>query len=1466
MLNSLRRPVKSFTQAAASRLLSTAAHFYQNRQLELYAAKQAQRLSLRQLVFYGRSMTEDRLIKNANYVRTELPVRIAHRLRDLQALPYVVVVQEGVAKVYELYWAAFEKFRRFPRIDTLADNVDFCSLLRELLDEHASVIPNLSLGLSLSSPHLAPDKLDSFMRRMLVSRISRRVLAEHHLALSEALSGHDRIPSGEGHVGIIFTGLRVERSIRKCARLLRESPHGSNSLPSGDVEWPEVIIDGHLDTKFSYIREHLEYIIFELLKNSMQAVVAKHSDISPLPPIRVTIVAGVNDISMRISDQGGGLLTPEIKSPSDLFSFSHVRNAARLENTRIGRLRIVSASPSGMKATVDEQVGRWQQERQGRATNGADLPDDASDPEVQAGVGHHPRLGIGLPMCNIFATYFGGSLEPVSLDGWGKGAFLLPTYLIDHVALITTGTDVYLRLPKLGTNLEAPQGEVLGSLLLRTSTPAIDEKVLMYLEGLKSSKSDIDTVKTPRTKASSIARSQVSGASWRQRGYRQGEEGEELSSNVQEGKQTTVGSMIQRNGVHEPRPEDEPGPRYESYGSSFGNFGPLPPDSAYGGDSTTGRAAGVPLPNTAASPSTKVRSSRAGSRASATQKARSIASRTQATDKDDPAVTAAEFLMSPQMDSQAASQIPNGNGGDTRPQSPRSHVSQAQSKRSSATQQARGSEKPSTVYPPLPQSQSGQSNFGGSQAMSHRRSHSRATSLSPSDSATNIHTRRLKSKEPTLQPVESVEGSQIDGGSRQAGSRQAHSRTNGVRSQAGASAMSGQNGGGQRPFSPYRHAPTKQDLLHAAIRGRSIISDASHPRVNGSTTKRSQLDPQSTPTPSRPQSPEVEMNEDEQQLVDDILHRGNARTPRTSYAATSVLEPEHVSHFHDMDLCILLHQLDDPAQHEIVKKAVRKAVKTRVKNLGITYDSDTIKQYRKSFHDHDPSVHLQSNYEPAYSSQDPPEWAKEIMQNMIVMQQRLERLGPKIDSLRTSQAGSSAIDGHKYRPQYMASDMEPYPQTPMTQTVNIQTQPTGTMGDESMFQPDTDMRIVESTHGQTLPGSMHHHDGSTHDLDEEYEDEDRTHLGHHLYGMAPTTEGDDTRLQGLSEYVDRNDSPGQQFLEEEIYKLRVRPGGSQSAVSHKTWELARDNEDGYIDDPDARAVTESGMPEIPDSNGYGDPRVPSPSLPPNAVDSRDGGQVWQPDEPPQPPAWQRIHQRLLNWAIVWPLTELDTALNSTTRGNQVDEVALSIWSTQTYKRYVRSKMTDSPPGRVDRLFVPPNMADAISNAVFNGRHGDASGMLRDLWQPFGLEGMPRLLIVLAKHRSDANHWVVHRFSLPDGTLTTYDSYPERCLPDGRPLGWWFAIRIAWPNTIYPSPDHLMQKMVRLHRPMQLGIDNSVAAAGIWRNLLMGSRAERSLDLERLRDLINTEVKNLRQRKLMGKLSVGAPRQNWEDMN
>jgi len=325
--------------------------------------------------------------------------------------------------VYELYWTAFEKFRRYPPINTVEDNAAFCQFLSDILREHSTVIPSLSLGLSLASPHLSPDDLDSFMRRMLVSRISRRVLAEHHISLSDMHSGRQASTNlGEPHVGIIFTGLNVKRCVDKCGNLLRERGNG----------WPEIVVDGHLETHFSYIKEHLEYIIFELLKNAMRATTTHHRGTSTLPPIRATIVAGANDIGVRISDQGGGLSDALVKTPSDLFSFSHIRNATRLQHSRIISLRSVSSSPHGMRATVDEQVGRWQQNLAGG--NYPDAKDADVDPEVKAGVGPHPRIGIGLPMSNIFATYFGGSLELVTLDGWG--------------------TDVYLRLPKLGTNLE----------------------------------------------------------------------------------------------------------------------------------------------------------------------------------------------------------------------------------------------------------------------------------------------------------------------------------------------------------------------------------------------------------------------------------------------------------------------------------------------------------------------------------------------------------------------------------------------------------------------------------------------------------------------------------------------------------------------------------------------------------------------------------------------------------------------------------------------------------------------------------------------------------------------------------------------------------------------------------------------------------------------------------------------------
>ncbi|KAJ6499319.1 hypothetical protein C8R45DRAFT_981967 [Mycena sanguinolenta] len=1012
-------------------------------------------------------------------------------------------------------------------------------------------------------------------------------------------------------------------------------------------------------------------------------------------------------------------------------------------------------------------------------------------------------------------------------------------------------------------------GGVLNPILMRSSTPGPNEKVLSYLESMSREGNDVDNT-PPRSIADAedyqnrLGRNGIYSPPARSRNgealrdlvgspvsydgrlnqgalqIHQDEDADDTDSIEQNGQRSEFGALP----IREPGPNDAPGPHYPSYdsGPSFGNFGPMPDDTNHHSEvvmstwtPTWAQQFNKPMPELPEF--TKVALTPGHSKVALPESVASPRATSVNIDVESPSSPRSRANPSPasKRAPTVRSEQPSKAAEDNRPWSPMSGRSRVTTKT-----------KEGTVYPSLPESKMGEDDRTIPSSPTRSKAHS--TAKSPSR------------KEPS-NVNRSVHGGADPEAGGELSPRISHRNiASPTRSAFSGNGQSHQN----RPFSPYRHAPTTEDLLHAAVRGRAVALDAINqhapsqpsrsaapsavpskaPSAAPSAAARSHQTAQSqqgkTPSIAHSYKPisiaeqdgaGMELDQEEARIVRDALA---GRTPRTSHYTPSALGSDIVnSHFHDMDLCVLLQQESDPNVHEVVKKALRKAIRQRVKRLGMKYDNESIKQYRK-MHDHDPGVHLTPE---DLGDEQPPKWAADLKREIVLMQQRIESLGPKIEGLRAPSQAEGSKFGYE-------GDVGQYTETPATRTINIHAQPTGTLAD-SMFQhPETELVVGEDEEGE----------GS----------DDATETPHRE--QPHQTESD-----GLSQHnniVARDDSPGQQFLEEELYKLRQKRHGSN--LSHHSWEVARDGDDDadgdYDDEHGEHGPSPSGLQTIPDRDSNApDEAVAEDTHHEVAATPQQqwhAGDVSGESQQHLPP-WQRIHQRLLSWAIIWPATDFDAALNSTTRNQQVNEVALTIWSMQTYKRYVRAKLTDSPQGVVDRLFVPPNMADAISNAVFNGRHGDACGMLRDLWSPFGLEGMPRLLIVLAKHRSDANHWVVHRFSLPEGALTTYDSYPERTLPDGRPLGWWFAIRVAWPNAIYPSPDHLMQKMVRLHRPLQLGIDNSVAACGLWRNILMGSRAERSLDLERLRDLINTEVKNLRQKKQIGKLSIGAPRPVWD---
>jgi pyruvate dehydrogenase kinase 2/3/4 len=87
----------------------------------------------------------------------------------MQRLPYVVLRNQHLAHVYELYYKAFERFRRANEIQTLDDNDRFCKILKETLREHLTIIPRLTIGVLEVQGLMKPDAADNFMTGLLRS-------------------------------------------------------------------------------------------------------------------------------------------------------------------------------------------------------------------------------------------------------------------------------------------------------------------------------------------------------------------------------------------------------------------------------------------------------------------------------------------------------------------------------------------------------------------------------------------------------------------------------------------------------------------------------------------------------------------------------------------------------------------------------------------------------------------------------------------------------------------------------------------------------------------------------------------------------------------------------------------------------------------------------------------------------------------------------------------------------------------------------------------------------------------------------------------------------------------------------------------------------------------------------------------------------------------------------------------------
>jgi pyruvate dehydrogenase kinase 2/3/4 len=228
------------------------------------------------------------------------------------------------------------------------------------------------------------------------------VIAEQHLALTETFNSPWHFPNAQllhdqEAVGEIFLRCNAKEIVEDCGKTTQELIRRAYG-PKAQI--PEIKVYGHLDATFPYILSHLEYIIGELLRNSIQAVIEQRTskDAKP-PPIEVLICETSQHVIIRISDQGGGI--PNEVLPY-LWSFSKgPRREKRLEN--LARVPKLVGKMEDVKVLPAEDLSADLQEKLGTRSIHGDAGTHHGSLSSLTGRAPDLRLGIGLPMSRLYS-------------------------------------------------------------------------------------------------------------------------------------------------------------------------------------------------------------------------------------------------------------------------------------------------------------------------------------------------------------------------------------------------------------------------------------------------------------------------------------------------------------------------------------------------------------------------------------------------------------------------------------------------------------------------------------------------------------------------------------------------------------------------------------------------------------------------------------------------------------------------------------------------------------------------------------------------------------------------------------------------------------------------------------------------------------------------------------------------------
>ncbi|VFV31604.1 pyruvate dehydrogenase kinase 1 [Lynx pardinus] len=311
-------------------------------QVDFYARFSPSPLSMKQFLDFGSMNACEKT--SFMFLRQELPVRLANIMKEISLLPDNLLRTPSVQLVQSWYIQSLQELLEFK--DKSAEDAktiyDFTDTVIRIRNRHNDVIPTMAQGVIEYKESFGVDPVTSqnvqyFLDRFYMSRISIRMLLNQHYG--------------------------YENARRLCDLYYINSPELElEELNAKSPGQPIQVV---------YVPSHLYHMVFELFKNAMRATMEHHADKGVYPPVQVHVTLGNEDLTVKMSDRGGGV---PLRKIDRLFNYMYsTAPRPRVETSRAVPL---------------------------------------------AG------FGYGLPISRLYAQYFQGDLKLYSLEGYGTDAVI----------------------------------------------------------------------------------------------------------------------------------------------------------------------------------------------------------------------------------------------------------------------------------------------------------------------------------------------------------------------------------------------------------------------------------------------------------------------------------------------------------------------------------------------------------------------------------------------------------------------------------------------------------------------------------------------------------------------------------------------------------------------------------------------------------------------------------------------------------------------------------------------------------------------------------------------------------------------------------------------------------------------------------------------------------------------------------